>query len=280
VVLVFDVDDVLIDLHAAEPPAEAALAAALVEPLGADDAARVGERFHATVSALRADLVRAPGEKLRDPRLLERMRHWQRGAIAAGHELKVWSRETWVAMALEDLGRPVTRKLVRAATDAYWDELAKASRLYEDARRVLERLKARQVPFHLATNSDGFLELDESWGTFFYDPADARARKLGRMRPLWGVGIEHVQVTVGDPIGKPHPAFYAQVLTDFGARLGRTIAPTELTVVGDSLTHDLDPFLRLGATRAVLIVRGRTPPPSTDARVQIVTALTDAPTVF
>jgi FMN phosphatase YigB (HAD superfamily) len=262
VVLVFDVDDVLIDLHAAEPPAEAALAAALVEPLGADDAARVGERFHATVSALRADLVRAPG------------------AIAAGHELKVWSRETWVAMALEDLGRPVTRKLVRAATDAYWDELAKASRLYEDARRVLERLKARQVPFHLATNSDGFLELDESWGTFFYDPADARARKLGRMRPLWGVGIEHVQVTVGDPIGKPHPAFYAQVLTDFGARLGRTIAPTELTVVGDSLTHDLDPFLRLGATRAVLIVRGRTPLPSTDARVQIVTALTDAPTVF
>ncbi|MFO0728818.1 MAG: HAD family hydrolase [Myxococcota bacterium] len=273
---ILDVDDVLLEMERSVSAAEGALRRALEEPLGAAEARAIEARIQAQYAILKGELRRTEGAPLPEAGALrKRIVGWQRGVALSGHEVKLWSREVMLAIALEDRGHKPERGLIRTAVDAYWDEVAERSALHPDAKRLIDALIAGGEAFHLATNSDGFLELDEAGRTFFYDPEDARARKMGRLRPIWAAGVKREAVTIGDPVGKPHPAFYERVIQDFGRHLGALPDKQRLLAVGDSWSNDVAPFLSMGVGQGVLILRGQPRPTTLGKGGRIIEALTE-----
>jgi FMN phosphatase YigB (HAD superfamily) len=79
---------------------------------------------------------------------------------------------------------------------------------------------------------------------------------LGALREL---GIENRLITIGDPVGKPHPGFYEQVLKDYASFHGEDADLSRAVVVGDSLTSDILPFLVKGVAFGAWLKRGRSP---------------------
>jgi FMN phosphatase YigB (HAD superfamily) len=256
---VFDVDDVVIDTDVACAAAERSIVDPLRNDLGEARANTVASAFSAAYDELRRELRRAGGVASESfQRLEQRILAWQSGVVGAGFELKLWSRDSLLAIAFEDAGVEVTRARLEAAGDAYWRTMSDRTALHEDASAIIERFSALGISVHLATNSDGFLRFDEKEGTFVYDPDHARRRKLERLGAIRTLGLLDRDVTVGDPIGKPHPAFYVRVLDEFANKLGeRSIARDRVIVVGDSLANDVLPFLAAGIAKGAWLVRER-----------------------
>lgn len=242
----FDVDDVILNTEQAHEVA-----------VGAID---IGDRVQETFRHLRGVLL----DQLRSrdnsesARLDADIRRWQRTLS----ETKVFSREVMIAIALERTGRPVTRAAVHEAGDAYWQALTTVSQVFPDALQAVERLREQETRFSFATGSDGFLELDENAQTFAYDPAESHRRKLARLEVMRTIGIDNRQITIGDPIGKPHPGFYEQVLADFAAFYGATPDLATSVAVGDSLTSDVLPFLAKGVAFGAWVQRDRQEEPA------------------
>ncbi|MBI2375510.1 MAG: hypothetical protein HYV07_16055 [Deltaproteobacteria bacterium] len=257
--VVLDVDDVVLDMDRSRLAAESAISEPLVAALGpAGGRARAG--FSRVYEALRAQL-RAPKGVVTDgySELAARIEGWQRPVLEAGHKVKIFSRETILAVALEDEGLPVDPALVRSVVDLYWRALGDESRVYADASALISSLRARNAAFHLATNSDGFLRL-EGAAAFSYDAADAWRRKWERMeRALSTIGVREEDVTIGDPVGKPEPGFCVAALERFRARHPE-LSLEGCLAVGDSLGSDVLPFLGVGVARGAVIVRGEEPP--------------------
>lgn len=181
--------------------------------------------------------------------LLECARRHQAPVLAAGHELKYWSRETMLAWAFESVGVDFDGALVMRVMRAYWDAVAAATELAPGAVATLEALRAAEVPFVLATNSDGML----SWTArgLEYDPEFSRRGKLRRLeRALGQLGVEPDDVEVGDPIGKPSPRYAQRVMATVAARFG---APRweRVLAIGDSYPGDIEPFLAQGVGAGV-----------------------------
>jgi FMN phosphatase YigB (HAD superfamily) len=217
----------------------------------------VSRAFSRGYDELRQQLRRPLGLEAESFRaILARIAAWQKGVLGAGFELKLWSRDSLLAIALEDAGVEVTGRRLAAASESYWRVLAERTRVHEDAAAIISDLRDRGVAVHLATNSDGFLRFDEGAQTFRYDPAWARARKLERLAAIWILGLSDRDVTVGDPIGKPNPAFYESALAEFAAKLGSGAIARECAIaVGDSLTSDVVPFLEAGVARGAWLMR-------------------------
>lgn len=255
---IFDVDDVIVDTDRAGALAERAVVEPLRKRIGDGAAARVREAFSNGYDILRTQLRRPAGEEGEEfAQHHARIRGWQESILAAGFELKLWSRDSLLAIALEDAGVPVTGDLVTAAADEYWRVIAEKTRIHDDAALIVPRLRARGIAVHLATNSDGFLRFDPRVHAFTYDPAYAATRKLARLACIEQIGLSGQDVSVGDPIGKPKRAFYERVLEDFSAKIGDRIDPAQTIAVGDSLTNDVLPFLALGVKRGAWLVRAR-----------------------
>lgn len=254
--VIFDVDDVLIDMDQALLAAEAAIEPALAALLGNEPARGAREAFTRNYGTLLAHLRLPPGEKLPAYTALRaRIEAWQRGVTGAGFEVKQWSRDTLLAVSLEDAGATPTAALLEAGLSAYWSTLTDATRLYPDAERLCARLREEGVSFHLATNSDGFLSLDAARGTFVYAPQTSAERKVARLGATRALGVARSNITVGDPIGKPGAAYYARVLAEFGAAAGRPLALDRTLAVGDSLKADVLPFLQAGVAHGAWLVR-------------------------
>lgn len=227
--VIFDVDDVMVDTDAAGVAAMAA-----VDPR---IAALLQRHYETLINHLRG---LQPPEY---PALRRRIEGWQRGFA----EVKQWSRECLVAICFEDLGVTPTAALISASAGAYWRTVTEKTVVYPDARELARRLLGRGITIHFATNSDGFLGFDEAARRFTYDPVDSARRKVERLALLREVGMNEGNITVGDPIGKPHPEFYERALA--GLDRGATL------VVGDSLTNDVLPFLKAGARHGVWLRR-------------------------
>ena len=124
---------------------------------------------------------------------------------------------------------------------------------------AIERFRTLGAHVHLATNSDGFLIFDEGAQTFLYDPEDAVAKKRARLGVVQEVGVLPEDVSVGDPIGKPAPAFFEAVLQEIKKR--GCSAPLDRAVcIGDSLVNDVLPLMALGVTRGVWLLKEHTGP--------------------
>lgn len=261
--LVLDVDDVLVQMKPAELAAEAAVRAPLEPALGAEKASFVQASLASSYQILRDQLWAAPGVKLPTwVELRRRIDAWQRGVTEEGHEVKQWSRDTLIAIALEDAGVSPTAALIAPAVDAYWRTLGDESRLWPDALALLDHARANGVSFHLATNSDGFLRFDDRRRTFVYDPDDARERKLARLHVLGKAGVRREDITVGDPIGKPSPKYFEKVMEDFSEKLSMSIDRRQAMAVGDSLAADVLPPMSIGVGHGAWLDRHGAGPPA------------------
>ena len=258
--LILDVDDVILDMDHLAERAFAACLDPLAAHLPAPLALAVRDDFAGNYATLRAQL-RAPAGVILEPAaaLLERIGRWQRGVLEAGHQLKQWSRETLLAAALERHGVSVQRALIEAVVRHYWAVLAAQTVMLPDASRLVARARALGATVHLATNSDGTLRYDEAAATFRYDPERSRRVKLDRLARTRDLGLTEDDITVGDPIGKPERAYYEAVLADVRSKLGRLPELGDAVVAGDSLTHDVSPFLELGVGRGAWLLRSRPP---------------------
>ena len=258
--VIFDVDDVLLNMDAASKRAEESVRDVVRGHVNDDAlAASIYDRFKRGYDTLRIDLRRDRGEPSADyGALIDAVNRWQRGVTEAGHETKRWSRDSLLAIALEAHGVPCTDALITNAMDRYWTVLAQHSLLMEDVVAIVDVLRARGIRFHLATNSDGFLTFDEARQTFVYDPPDAVAKKKRRLGLLQTIGIRDEHITVGDPIGKPDPRFFETVFDEFAAQAGCAIAADQTLVVGDSLSNDVLPPMALGAAKGAWLVRAET----------------------
>jgi FMN phosphatase YigB (HAD superfamily) len=254
--VIFDVDDVLIIMDEALLAAEAAIEAPLARRFGAITARKSRANFTAHYQTL-LDHLRLPVGARNEvyERLRARIDAWQKGVTDAGFEVKQWSRDTLLAVAMEDAGEQPTAASVNEALDAYWATLTEKTRLYPDAAALCEKLRERGVTFHLATNSDGFLSLDDARRTFVYDPPSSAERKVARLGATQALGAARRNITVGDPIGKPGAAYYARVIQEFSDTLGRPIDLTRTLAVGDSLKADVVPFLQAGVGYGAWLVR-------------------------
>ena len=255
--VIFDVDDVIVDMDRLAKVGGQACLAPLVAALGPDQGTAVHTDFLGGYDCLRTQL-RSPSGHTHPPAVELRadIERWQRGVLAAGHELKIWSRQTLLAVALEKHGVPVTGDLVhRVVDDTYWRTIREQSQPLEDAGEVVRNLRAAGKAVHLATNSDGFLRFDGAAETFVYDPDHAVAEKQRRLVCLRDIGIQPHDISVGDPIGKPDRRFFEAVQRAFEAKLGRPIDLRRTLAVGDSLTNDVEPLLAMGAAHGAWLLR-------------------------
>jgi len=256
--VILDVDDVILRTQEAIQAGTQALREALVARLGPSVGGRVADLFsenHATMVRHFRRVGSSTGADQDVRQLKERMQYWQRSVVKAGFEVKQWSRDTFLAIALERAGCEVTAVVLDEALRCYWTEVAAASVLYPDAGPFFVRLRELGIPYHLATGSDGTLYFDDSSRGFTYDPERCRARKLGRLKCLAEIGIREEDVSVGDPHGKPSFAFFERVLNDFETKIGAKIDRARTVAIGDSYTDDIEPLLRLGVGRGAVLVR-------------------------
>jgi FMN phosphatase YigB (HAD superfamily) len=251
---------VILNMDAAGAMAERAAGQAAAETLGHPERGpSVGAHVSAHYDTLRRDLRRSSGPPDEAYRALYAdICRWQAAVVRDGHEVKRWSRESLVAIALEDEGLRPTGDAITSGSDAYWSTLAARSEIMTDVAPLLSVLRRRGVHVHLATNSDGFLKWQA--GQLTYDPDDAIARKHRRLTLLGSLGFGPANISVGDPIGKPDRRFYERVLTQMSVQAGHEINPGEILVVGDSLSNDVVPPMMLGAAQGAWIVRDRREP--------------------
>lgn len=176
-------------------------------------------------------------------------RRYQAAVLAAGHELKYWSRETMLAWAFERAGVEVKGPAIAAVMVRYWEAVRDATVLAPGAAEVVDVLRSSGVPFVFATNSDGVLVWEGD--AFAYDPEYARRIKLGRLRgALEALGVEDDAVLVGDPVGKPTAQFAGRVMDALERRTGPR-AWGRSVAIGDSYPGDIAPFLALGVGRGI-----------------------------
>lgn len=261
-VIIFDVDDVVIDMDAMVQAAHEGLQWGLAELLDDRTAERIVTQLKRSYATLRGQLrAGAPGHDDAARELVRRIEGWQAGALDAGFELKLWSRQVLLAVALQDLGLKVSPQLVHAGAEAYWAAVHTHTVIPPDVPRALQRARDAGQVVHLATNSDGWMTYDAAAETFTYDPEVSNRHKRRRLQPLLELGLSAEDITVGDPSGKPFPGFYQAVLRDLKTKTGQTIDLKQVLVVGDSLTNDISPFLDLGVPAGAWILR-RDPGPT------------------
>jgi FMN phosphatase YigB (HAD superfamily) len=254
--VIIDVDDVILDTTKASRLAEQAILSPLAQHLGPANADAVQREFSRAIVTL-AQQLRSPSAMPNNTyqALRHRITTWQWGLTDAGFEIKEWSRHTLVACALDACGLPVTAAVIQAVADHYWETVAQHATVFPDAVALMQHLRTVGVAFHFATNSDGFLTFDEARQTFVYDPEAGIRRKLARLRRLLALGIDRHAISIGDPIGKPHPAFFRTVLRDFGTRLEQEVDLERTVAIGDSFTSDIRPLLDLGVAHGVWLLR-------------------------
>ncbi|WP_089935856.1 HAD family hydrolase [Candidatus Entotheonella palauensis] len=260
--VICDVDDVLLEMGQISHLTEASLIEPLTRHFGAAQGEGVQREFMRSIGIMRQQLGNPSSvvdDRYQD--IMARMAWWQRGVTEAGYEVKIWSRHALIACALEACALPVTAAVVNDVTDHYWAFVAQHAAVYSDAAALIQELWRAHIPVHLATGSDGFLIFDEPRQTFVYDPEDAIQRKLDRLQGLYELGFQPEQISIGDPVGKPSPAFFHSALRDFSQHLGCEIDLGQTIAIGDSLTHDILPLLELGAGHGVWLQR-ETPAPN------------------
>lgn len=253
---VLDVDDVLLDTGGASHLAERAILVPLARHLGQADASAVQREFTRSIQVLTHQLrSHAATSSEAYHTLRGRIAWWQRGLTETGFEVKEWSRHTLIACALEAHGLPVTSAVVHEVADHYWATVAQHATVFPDAITLIRQLQTAGVAVQLATGSDGFLSFNNERQTFTYAPRAAVKRKLARLHSLAALGFGPANISIGDPVGKPHLGFFRTVLQQFSYATGQEIELARTAAIGDSLTNDIFPLLDLGAARGVWLLR-------------------------
>lgn len=165
----------------------------------------------------------------------------------AEHGARVWSRETWIYLVGQRLGKELTHTELEAGRDSYWKTLTDNSIFYPDAEIFVKYLKDRTIPLILMTGSDAILEVS-SGPTFHYNPTFSDSYKRKRLTIL-DFGAK--EIIIGDPIDKPNKAFFNRVLQ---VAEPFNITKEKTLFMGDSIRSDLEVPQELGY-RTLLVKR-------------------------
>ena len=263
----FDVDDTLIDTAGASRPASQGIASALAAALGRARAEAVRDRYAALFDLMMISHRVAPEgawpgrerQKKEHAALLRRIKAAQPRVIEQWGKMRKWSREILITLAAEDArsssGSGLDPHLAVAASNEYWAEVARLAGPLRESVSLLAELRRRKRPCFFVTSSDARLRVAGD-GSFVYDPLYSEQLKRQRLAGLAGMGFSHERLTIGDPEDKPGEDFFRKALREAGLALGRTVAPAECVIVGDSFPHDLlTPLEKLGFGRGILLVR-------------------------
>lgn len=147
-----------------------------------------------------------------------------------------WSRELWLYAASGEAGRTVSAKLAIDAAEAYWKGIEARPSLYEDVKEFFESQWWYNGLWKLvlATSTDARLYVASDGNRLVYDPEYSDRKKRERI-PLSLFDISGNNLFTGDPIGKPDPRFWEQVVTNIGYDPNEDVA----VMVGDSPAVDL-----------------------------------------
>jgi len=115
--------------------------------------------------------------------------------------LKMWSRETIIMKAAEDLGLKLTVRQVVDIAQKYWEIVSKFAGYYEDAIPFLKKIKNEKIPIFWVTGSDSLLRLSRDKKKLVYDPKYSKQKKQERLKKL--VSDYPGKLIIGDPIDKP-----------------------------------------------------------------------------
>lgn len=190
------------------------------------------------------DWEKVPGGKKAFDKLYKNISQLQKRMIQEYKKPKVWSREILIYLAAKDVGINFSLEEAIKGRDIYWQTVREIDYPFHHAVQLFKTLKQLKRPVYLHSSSDSILKISQ--GEFIYDPSYSQAYKLKRIESLKNKGLYFNKVIIGDPIEKPHRAFYATALKLIEQDLKRPIDPREIIAVDDSYIGDVEMPLKLG----------------------------------
>ncbi len=167
----------------------------------------------------------------------------------------IWSRELHAALAGKRVQRTLSPEQSVEAAEIYWTGIRNYGRPFSDTQALINHLDSQSIGYHLFSSSD--FRLKSHSGTWQYDPEYSASRKMERMTELRHFGIKPESITIGDPVDKPEPAFYAKMLRIASEAVKKTIEPQQSIIVGDSYVVDVQvPVQQLHFLRGYWLRRG------------------------
>lgn len=155
-----------------------------------------------------------------------------------------WSRELWVLQACRKHNFTIPSRELQGAVRAYWDAIKEVAILFSDARGILRWCQNAPWKLVFVSSSDGVLKLADggpkSFTSFVYDAEYAIRHKKQRLPQELLAYTPHI--FIGDPVSKPEPAFWRNVLQTLNYQHGRDLA----VMVGDSYKSDICNLGRFG----------------------------------
>lgn len=226
--IICDIDYTLVDFE----PANQAGIRKLEEVFGERMGSEVDRIFQIVLEGNR----KTPNEEWQERdefnKIMDRIAKIQTEESKKKYGVKVWSRESYIIIAAENLGVKVNRETVERARDIYWAALGENYRLYSDAKSFLEFLKRLNIPLFLMTGSDAVLNVNEDL-TLNYNPQFSKEYKMRRLT----AHFPGIPVVVGDPIDKQYSEYF-DYLSEEVKKIGN-FSKERTLVVGDSEKADL-----------------------------------------
>lgn len=151
-----------------------------------------------------------------------------------------WSRELWMLKACRENQINIRVEWVHSASCAYWQGIRDSATLYPETLKVLQWCRQAQWQVILVTSSDAMLKPINDFEAFVYDADYAASQK--RKRLPYEILQNADALFIGDPISKPHPSFWMDVLNAVNYIQGCDLA----VMVGDSYLSDICNLGRFG----------------------------------
>lgn len=253
----FDIDDTLIATAKNSITAAEGIADILKNTFGQETSKKIQNKFIELFHLLYMGHTNSgnwdsKGLKQNHEKLVEKIFSLQKNIIAEGYNLKKWSREILIKIALDDLGLRYSSEQICEAADAYWMKISKLSDPFSDALFLIREIKKHKRPIILVTGSDARLILKPN-GQFEYDPKYSEALKRERVIILSDKGVGFDGISIGDPEDKPHLDFFQKAVHTAEDNLGHKINLKDAIMVGDSYSADLQvPKEKMGFGLVVL----------------------------
>ena len=241
--VVSDIDYTLVDFGKGHRAAIEALA----NIFGKHFADEVNRIFHLVLEGLRRAEDTDWQERRAFQEVMDQIKRLQAPWLEASG-IKPWSREAWIIIVAQQSQMTLTPQQVEEGRDAYWQTLSDNVVLYDDTLGFLASLQEMRIPLVLMTSSDSICQV-ETDHTVKYDPAYSEQYKRKRLKRL---PLQYQALVIGDPIDKPDPRFFDQVVqavTTFG-----NFPMENVLVIGDSEKSDLQEPKRRGC-RTLLVAR-------------------------
>ncbi len=225
-----DIDYTLVDFE----PGNIAGSRAIRDFLGDEIASESSRLFYLILEGFRRSADEIWDERDDFERLMRDLSRLE-GRFSELYGLRVWSREAYLLLAAQAVGRVLTAKELEEARDRFFLAARDASRLYPDTLPFSAYLSRRSIPLLAMTGSDCILCVGPGC-VLDYNPDFSREYKERRLGDIRSIAQD---VFIGDPYDKPDGRFFDEMWTR-ALKLCPTLTGETLLVLGDSEKNDLE----------------------------------------